>query len=64
MNTDYDVHTNIAPCPGPFCGGKAGVNLEQAFLAIGYAHRFGSVSVGIAPILAVQMFNAYGLGPF
>ncbi|MGD0184861.1 MAG: outer membrane protein transport protein [Roseiarcus sp.] len=61
MNTDYKF---TFPCPGPFCGGKTGVNLEQAFLAVGYAHRFGSISVGVAPILAVQMFKAYGLSPF
>ncbi len=61
MNTDYKF---TFPCPGPFCGGKTGVNLEQAFVAIGYAHRFGSVSVGIAPILALQLFNGYGLSPF
>ncbi len=61
MNTDY---TFTSPCPGPFCGGKTGVNLEQAFVAVGYAHRFGSVSIGVAPILAIQMFKAYGLGPF
>ncbi len=67
MNTDYrSFSTNNCPPGGAgvFCGGKAGVNLEQGFLSIGYAHRFGSVSVGIAPILAVQMFSAYGLGAF
>lgn len=66
MNTDYKVSSNpnCGGFPGVFCGGKAGVNLEQAFLTVGYARRFGSVSVGVAPILAVQSFRAYGLAPF
>ena len=66
MNTDYKVSSNpnCGGGPGVFCGGKTGVNLEQAFLAVGYARRFGSVSIGVAPILAVQSFKAYGLGAF
>jgi long-chain fatty acid transport protein len=58
MNTDYKFSG------GPFGGGKTGVNIEQAFLAVGYAHRFGSLSVGVAPVLAVQSFRAYGLANF
>jgi long-chain fatty acid transport protein len=69
MNTDYKISSDTgAFCPpggsGAFCGGKAGVNLEQAFLTVGYAHRFGSVSIGVAPILAIQQFSAQGLGFF
>jgi long-chain fatty acid transport protein len=58
MNTDYKFSG------GPFGGGKTGVNLEQAFLAVGYARRFGSLSFGVAPVLAVQSFRAYGLANF
>jgi len=59
-----------SPCPprtsgtGVFCDGKAGVDLMQAFLAFGYAHRFGNFSVGVSPVLAIQRFRAYGLRAF
>jgi long-chain fatty acid transport protein len=66
MDTDYKVSSNpnCGGAPGVFCGGKAGVNLLQAFLTVGYAHRFGSLSIGVAPILAIQQFSAEGLGFF
>lgn len=67
MNTDYPDVAN-ASCPsgysGVFCGGKTGVNLNQAFISVGYAWKSGNLSLGIAPILAVQMFSAEGLGLF
>jgi long-chain fatty acid transport protein len=63
MNTDYKFSVAGAP-GGPFYGGKTGVNIEQAFLAVGYARRFGSLSIGVAPVLAVQSFRAYGLANF
>lgn len=66
MDIDYRVSSNrnSGGAPGVLCSGKAGVDLEQAFLAAGYAHRFGSVSVGVAPILAIQMFRAQGIAAF
>jgi long-chain fatty acid transport protein len=66
MDTDYKVSSNpnCGGAPGVFCSGKAGVDLEQAFLTVGYAHRFGSLSVGVAPILAIQEFAAEGLAAF
>lgn len=75
MNTTYSknyasqFYFNPFACPNPgvYCGGNAGVDLNQAFLSAGYAQRFGSVSVGVAPILAIQIFKARGLsgfGPF
>lgn len=71
MNTDYAPVTNpacgSAPFPAPngvFCGGNAGVNLNQAFISVGYAHDFGQWSFGIAPILAVQYFEGKGLLAF
>ncbi len=65
MNTLYPGDTaNPACAPGVFCGGKAGVNLGQVFISPAYARRFGSVSLGIAPILAIQYFSAEGLAAF
>ena len=69
MNTNYKGVANLicglfgAP-PGVFCGGDAGVDLIQAFLSAGYARRFGNLSVGIAPVLAIQRFKAKGLSFF
>ena len=66
MNTNYPAVANPA-CGGGngvFCGGEAGVNLNQLFISPGYAWRSGSWSFGVAPILAVQMFNAIGLAAF
>lgn len=67
MNTSYPNVANPAcgPGSGVFCGGSAGVNLNQLFVAFGYARRFGdNFSVGVAPIFAVQAFEANGLGAF
>jgi len=67
MNTNYGPVANPA-CPpggsGVFCGGRAGVNLEQMFMTIGYARNFGDMSVGIQPIFAMQKFRAMGVGAF
>jgi len=67
MNTDYPAAAN-ASCPsgmsGVFCGGKAGVNLSQMFVAAGYAWKSDALSLGIAPTFALQMFSAEGLGLF
>ncbi len=49
---------------GVFCDGRAGVDLNQGLISFGYAQRFGNLSIGIAPTLAVQVFSAYGLGAF
>jgi long-chain fatty acid transport protein len=71
MNTDYEDTANpacmmggVPALDGVFCGGNAGVNLNQAFISVGVAHDFGGVSVGVAPILAIQMFEAKGLALF
>ncbi len=68
MNTTYRNVTNTSvSCPGApgvFCAGKTGVDLIQAFLSVGYAHRFDNFSIGVAPIFAVQAFKANGLGAF
>lgn len=66
MNTTYkNVANSNCPVPGGvFCGGNAGVDLIQAFLTVGYARRFGNLSFGIAPVLAIQRFKAEGLSFF
>lgn len=76
MNTNWSAMANttgacLAPppfgfggTPGVFCGGKAGVDLMQAFLAAGYARRMGAFSFGISPVFAVQRFKAEGLAAF
>jgi long-chain fatty acid transport protein len=72
FNTAYDLgHFKPAILAGPllikpsyggvFGGGYAGVDLKQAFFSVGYARRFGSVSIGIAPTFAAQMLNVQGL---
>jgi len=63
MNTEYD--TNVF-APG-FGSGTSplGVDLAQAFFSFNLAHKFdNNVSLGIAPVLAVQRFKAYGLEMF
>ncbi len=47
-----------------FGGGVTGVDVNQAFLSVSLSKRFGQLSVGVAPVLAMQIFNARGLGGF
>ncbi len=49
---------------GVFCNGKTGSDLNQAFLSLALAKEFGRVSVGIAPIFAVQLLEFQGLQLF
>lgn len=67
MNTSYEAVPNPAcgPGNGVFCGGSAGVNLNQLFVAVGYGRQFGdNFSLGVAPIYALQAFEANGLIAF
>ncbi len=72
LNTNYGAPANPAcvspPLPasnGVFCGGTTGVNLMQAFVAAGYARKFGDhLTVGISPVFALQIFKARGLAVF
>jgi long-chain fatty acid transport protein len=51
--------------PGPYCAGKAGVDLAQAFLALNYSAMAGdNFAWGIGPVFAVQMFEANGVQTF
>ena len=79
MNTEWDSGQSVmfdpAPgnpfgpgvleLPGLYGGGKAGVDLMQAFLSINYAVKLSdSFAVGFGPVAAVQMFEATGLANF
>lgn len=65
MNTTYSAGATCVPgAPGVFCGGETGVDLTQAFISVGYSKKIGNVAIGIAPTLAVQAFEAKGLGAF
>jgi long-chain fatty acid transport protein len=68
MNSDYpDVARPLLECgggSGVFCGGPAGVNLSQAFIAPGYAYSLGNITFGVTPLIVMQMFEAKGLGAF
>lgn len=64
-NTDYVNQVNPL-CPsgrsGIFCAGAAGVDMAQFFVSPSYAHRFSSrVSLGAAPIFAIQRLKVRGL---
>ena len=66
--TDPDGDLGPAPVmtlPGPFGGGEAGVDLSQAFLSINYSAKVSdSFTWGAGPVLAVQAFEAKGVGLF
>jgi long-chain fatty acid transport protein len=72
MNTTYPSMTPNPNCggfgmkgaTGVFCNGRTGVDLNQGLIYLGYAHRFGNFELGIAPVLVIQSFSAYGLGAF
>ena len=50
---------------GPYCAGPAGVDLMQAFLAVNYSAKVNdNFAGGIGPVLAVQRFEAKGVGTF
>jgi long-chain fatty acid transport protein len=72
MNTDYSAFAN-AYCPPPpgsagtgsFCGGAAGVDLQQLFINASYSRKINaSSSWGISLIGAYQKFKATGLAAF
>ena len=67
LNTSYGsgvVNPACGPGSGVFCGGKAGVSLNQVLISAGYSRDVGNWSFGVAPIVAVQMFYADGLVAF
>ena len=76
MNTEWDSGQTAsfdptgqggAPStfPGLYGGGKAGVDLMQAFLSVNYSFRLNDRFVlGAGPVVAAQMFKADGLAQF
>lgn len=61
MNTTYPyVIFDGSPTAEP----PTGVDLTQVLISGAIAHRWGKVSVGVAPILALQFFEAEGIGGF
>jgi long-chain fatty acid transport protein len=50
--------------PGTYGAGDAGVDLSQAFLELAWSGQHGALSWGIAPIIAVQTFEATGVATF
>jgi len=62
MNTTY--RPVVGGCGSTFCGGQAGVDLMQMFISATYANKVGNVSFGLSPTLAIQRFEATGLGAF
>ena len=76
MNTEWDSGQSVmtdptgqggapAQLPGLYGGGKAGVDLMQAFLNINYAGKIGdNFAWGLGPVIAMQSFEATGLAMF
>jgi long-chain fatty acid transport protein len=77
MNTNWPVMARPAfplpnscfPVPGvspngTYCGGQTGVDMMQAFIALGYARRFGALSFGVSPVIAIQRVKLQGLAAF
>ncbi|WP_212523133.1 outer membrane protein transport protein [Actibacterium sp. MT2.3-13A] len=64
MNTEYGTNVFV-PGYGPAGTSPLGVNLEQAFFAANFSHQLSEkLTLGVAPIFAVQRFSATGLENF
>ncbi len=66
MNTEYPTSsTTPNPDAGIFGGGKAGINLEQAFFNISIANKISDKhAIGASVLIVGQKFSADGLGGF
>lgn len=76
MNTDWQGGTasfdsdgpggnDPVTLPGTFGSGDAGVDLSQAFLDITWAWKINDrLSLGVSPIIAMQVFEATGVSNF
>ncbi len=65
MNTEWEGMPHISGGSGVYGGGRSGVDMAQTFMQATLAYRiFDGLSVGVAPIFAVQVFEAKGLTPF
>lgn len=67
MNTSYPNVANPAcgPGSGVFCAGASGVNLMQMIMSVAMAKQIApGISVGVAPMFALQGFQARGIEAF
>jgi long-chain fatty acid transport protein len=75
MNTDYKNGSATfdpdgpGPAPvmtldGTFGTGPTGMNLNQAFIELGYSFKRGDFAFGIAPVIAIQAFEIEGVSAF
>ena len=64
MGTTYNIYNPNTKSNGVFGAGPTGVELLQVFISPDYAHRFGNFSIGIAPVISIQRFDAWGLSAF
>ncbi|MGO9388919.1 OmpP1/FadL family transporter [Rhodoblastus sp.] len=56
LGTRYNV-----PPTGPFGNGSTSIFLAEGIISLGYAHRFGDVTLGVAPMLAINAVRVTGL---
>ncbi len=59
MNTDYPV--NFAQGFNRALSPTLGIDLTQIFISAALAKQYGSLSIGVAPILGIQIFQADGV---
>lgn len=72
MNTSYPTFLNDTPfcnlvgnTQGTFCAGKTGINLLQMVMSVAFAKQIApGFSVGVAPMMALQSFDAHGTDVF
>ncbi len=78
MNTDWDDPNTsasfdpdgpgpapVGTFPGSYGAGNAGVDLAQAFVSLNYAGKVSDrFAWGIGPVIAIQAFEATGVGSF
>ncbi len=65
MNTEWEGMPHVSGGNGIFGGGRAGVDLSQTFFQATYARTLvDGLSIGVAPIFAIQFFEAKGISPF
>ena len=67
MNTSYDNigNTGCGGGSGVYCAGPSGVNLLQMIMSVAMAKQIApGISVGVAPMFAVQTFESRGLEAF
>ncbi|MEQ3695564.1 MAG: outer membrane protein transport protein [Pseudomonadales bacterium] len=54
----------VGTYPGTFGSGDTGVNLSQMFIEAAYSVQLDSLTLGLAPVVAIQRFEATGLSAF